>query len=105
MDSWKSQFDTYEQLEAAVLERDTKRQWGRWTLDVVVCPSLDICPYPKQNNCKYEVPLFKAGCDFPTFVAWLGKWTEHLQKKGWMAYKDLWDFVDASQDIFRRGAQ
>ena len=99
---WKSNFVTKDELESALLERDTKQKWGRWTMDTKVYPSLDICPY-QGNNAKYEVPLFKAGCDFPTFTAWLGRWTQHLQDKGWMAYKDLWDFVDASQDIFRRG--
>lgn len=102
--NWKSQFVTKAQVVQALEEMKTKTKWGRWTLDTEVLPSLDICPYP-GNNAKYEVPLFQAGCDFPIFTAWLGHWTQHLQEKGWCAHKDLWDFVDAAQDIFRRGGE
>ena len=99
----KSKYVTKDDMERALHESATKTKWGRWTLDTKLCPSLDICPY--QNGAKYEVPLFKRGCDWPAFLAWLGHWTQHLQEKGWVAYKDLWDFVDASQDLFRRGAK
>ena len=101
---WESQFHTKEDFERADEEMRTKKKWGRWTLDKKVYPSLDIQPY-SHSKTLYEVPLFKRGCDFPAFLAWLGHWVQHLQLKGWITPSALWDFVDAVQDIHRREAK
>jgi glycosyltransferase involved in cell wall biosynthesis len=97
---WKAKYLTKDDLDRGLDEARKKKAWGRWTLDKEAYPSLDIHPYP--NNIPYQIRLFQSGCDFPKFTAWLGHWVQHLQDKGWMSYKDLWDFVDASQTIYRR---
>jgi hypothetical protein len=102
---WKSHFHTAEDFERAEEEMRTKKQWGRWTLDTEgAYHSLDIRPYANDglNGGPYEVRLFEQGGDFPAFTAWLGHWVQHLQEKSWLTPQDLWDFVDAAQDIHRR---
>src|SRR5664279_5967978 len=74
---WKANFLTKDDLDRVLEESRRKKAWGRWTLDKKVYPSLDIHPY--SNNSPYQVPLFKLGCDFSTFLAWLGHWTQHLK--------------------------
>jgi hypothetical protein len=100
----KTMFNTKEDFERADEEMRKKRKWGRWTLDKKAPPSLDIQPY-SHSSTLYPVPLFKRGCEFPRFTAWLGHWAQHLHEKSWMSHKDLWDFVDAAQDIYRREAK
>jgi hypothetical protein len=101
---WKANFLTKDDLDRVLEESRRKKIWGRWTLDKKgEYPSLDIHPYP--NGTPYQIRLFKFGCEFSTFGAWLGHWVQHLQEKGWVSYKDLWDFVDAAQDIYRREAK
>lgn len=96
---WKTKFHTKEEFDRVEEEGRKQKQWGRWVLDENCYPSLDIQPYPSRNNHVYQIRLFDYGCDFPTFLAWLGRWVQHLQLKSWMSYKDLWDFVDAAQTI------
>lgn len=100
---WRSHFDTPEDFERAEEEMRRKNEWGRWKLDKEAYPTLDIDPAPKSGP--YQVRLFEPGCDFSTFTAWLGHWAQHLQEKGWLSPQDLWDFVDAAQDIYRREAK
>jgi hypothetical protein len=100
---WKSQYHTKEDFERAIEETQKKKEWGRWKLDIEEYPSLDICPTP--NSAPYQIRLFERGCDFPTFTAWLGHWVQHIQEKSWLSPQDLWDFVDAAQDVYRRGAK
>lgn len=77
-----------------------KGKWGRWTYDPTgEYASLDIDPY--GNNCSYQVRLFEKSCDFPKFTEWLGHWVQHLQEKSWVTPRDLWNFVDAAQDVYR----
>jgi hypothetical protein len=104
---WKAKFLTKDDFDSVLEETRKKKAWGRWTLDKNGPPSLDIHPYPNGglHGGPYEILLFPSGCDFGTFIAWLGRWTQHLQNKGWMSHKDLWDFVDASQDMYRREAK
>jgi hypothetical protein len=97
---WKSLFHTKEDFERAEEEMRRKKQWGRWKLDIEAYPSLDICPTP--NSTPYQIRLFEGGCKFPAFTAWLGHWVQHIQEKSWISPQDLWDFVDAAQDIYRR---
>lgn len=102
---WTSQFDKPEDFERAEEEMRNKKEWGRWKLDTGgAYHSLDIVPYSNEGlrGGPYEVQLFERGCDFPAFTAWLGHWTQHLQEKGWITPQDLWDFVDAGQDMYRR---
>ena len=76
--------------------------WGRWTFDPTgAYPSLDIPGYGIHTKNPYQVRLFPSGCDFPAFTAWLGHWVQHLQDKSWITPADLWNFVDASQEIYR----
>jgi hypothetical protein len=73
------------------------QKWGRWTYDPTgEYASLDI----ESPGAPYQVRLFPAGCEFPTFTAWLGHWVQHLQNKSWITPGDLWSFVDAAQDLY-----
>lgn len=96
----RAQFHTREEVIRVLDEQQSKKTWGRWTLDEDAPRSLDARPY--TNGSPYQIVLFKQGCGFPGFTAWLGRWVQHLQEKGWVSYRDLWDFVDAAQTIFRR---
>ena len=80
----------------------SRRKWGRWTYDPTgAYRSLDIQPYP-ENTALYQVPCWPEGCNFQKFTEWLGHWVQHLQvKKGWITATDLWNFVDAAQDLYR----
>ena len=103
---WKSHFDTAEDFERAEKETRTKKEWGRWRLDTEgAYHSLDIHPHDVNGGIHggpYEVRLFERGGDISAFTVWLGRWVQHLQEKSWITPQDLWDFVDASQDIYRR---
>ena len=84
-------------------EANMRRQnWGRWTIDPTgEYPSLDIPAYGIRTKCPYQVRLFPTNCDFPTFVAWLGHWVQHLQEKSWITPADLWNFVEGAQELYR----
>ncbi len=100
---WEAKFLTKDEFDREWDALLKKQKWGRWTLDQKAHPSLDIEPF--SNGSKYEVRLFQRGCGFPAFLEWLGHWTQHLQVMSWMSYKDLWDFVQAAQDLYRREAK
>ena len=79
-----------------------RKQWGRWTLDRTgAYSSLDIPNYGLHTANPYQVRLFRKGCDFHTFTAWLGGWVQHLQEKSWITRADLWNFVEAAQELYR----
>jgi hypothetical protein len=77
------------------------KKWGRWTYDPTgEYASLDIKPY-EPTAAPYPVRLFPSTCEFPAFTAWLGHWVQHLQVKSWITATDLWNFVEASQELYR----
>lgn len=83
-----------------------KKEWGRWMLDTEgAYHSLNIVPYSNAglHGGPYEIRLFEYGCEFSVFMKWLGHWTQHLHHKGWISSRDLSDFVDAAEDLYRRG--
>jgi hypothetical protein len=106
MEDWKALFHSKEDFDRVDAEARGKTQWGRWTLDKEDPWSLDIQPYAHSTTL-YQIVLFKRDGDFPKFTEWLGHWVQHIQQKSWLSYKDLWQFVEAAQEIYvyQRGAK
>jgi hypothetical protein len=85
--------------DTPIAAKRKKTVWGRWYLDEEKGLLRINAPHSKHFIANIGLPLFWSRCTEEVFNAWLGSWLQDVHAWREMSYKDVWDFIDAAQDI------
>ncbi len=86
--------------ETPIAAMRKKTVWGRWHLDEARHVLQLHAPKSTSLIAEIGLPIFPYGCTEEVFNAWLGSWLQDVHTSRETSYKDVWDFVDAAQDIY-----